>query len=302
LKRGGLDCLRSTTEFFGIFLTSPSNKIIMPDMNEPSANNPFLVDSLNHPLAGPIRKLLTREGRRELNQIIIDDEENIFQALEAGIEIESVYFSGDDKVSDALREKLTAGATIHEVAKRTTKKLFENDKLSRIFAIAETPKPIGLEKLKSITKDAVVLEDVSISGNIGNIIRTSLALGVGGMILLNMDPLDMYDRRLIRASRGYLFSLPVMTATASQLIDYCKQNDQTLLVTSADAEKTVDEISSIPERLLIVFGSEKEGCSPEIENAASLKVRIPINEKVESLNVSAAAGITLFNRVKYNQQ
>ncbi len=294
--------MRSTTEFFGIFLTSPSNKIIMPDMNEPSANNPFLVDSLNHPLAGPIRKLLTREGRRELNQIIIDDEENIFQALEAGIEIESVYFSGDDKVSDALREKLTAGATIHEVAKRTTKKLFENDKLSRIFAIAETPKPIGLEKLKSITKDAVVLEDVSISGNIGNIIRTSLALGVGGMILLNMDPLDMYDRRLIRASRGYLFSLPVMTATASQLIDYCKQNDQTLLVTSADAEKTVDEISSIPERLLIVFGSEKEGCSPEIENAASLKVRIPINEKVESLNVSAAAGITLFNRVKYNQQ
>ena len=273
----------------------------MLDMNEPSANNPFFVDSLNHPLAGPIRKLLTREGRRELNQIIIDDEENISQALEAGIEIESVYFSGDDKVSDTLREKLTAGATIHEVAKRTTKKLFENDKLSRIFAIAETPKPIGLEKLKSITKDVVVLEDVSISGNIGNIIRTSLALGVGGMILLNMDPLDIYDRRLIRASRGYLFSLPVMTATTNQLIDYCKQNNQPLLVTSADADKTVDEIASINERLLIVFGSEKEGCSPEIENAASLKARIPINKKVESLNVSAAAGITLFARRNFNQ-
>lgn len=273
----------------------------MPDMNEPSANNPFLVDSLNHPLAGPIRKLLTREGRRELNRIIIDDEENILQALEAGIEIETVYFSGDDVISETLRKKLTEGATIHEVAKRTTKKLFENDKLSRIFAIAETPKSIGLEKLKSITKDVVVLEDVSISGNIGNIIRTSLALGVGGMTLLNMDPLDIYDRRLIRASRGYLFSLPVMTATTSQLIEYCKQNNQTLLVTSADAEKTVDEIASINERLLIVFGSEKEGCSPEIENAASLKVSIPINKKVESLNVSAAAGITLFARRNFNQ-
>ena len=270
-------------------------------MNEPSENNPFLVDSLNHPLAGPIRKLLTREGRRELNQIIIDDEEKILQALEAGIEIESVYFSGDDVISETLRKKLTAGATIHEVAKRTTKKLFENDKLSRIFAIAEAPKPIGLEKLKSITKDVVVLEDVSISGNIGNIIRTSLALGVGGMILLNMDPLDIYDRRLIRASRGYLFTLPVMTATTSQLIDYCAQNKQTLLVTSADAEKTVDEIASIPERLLIVFGNEKEGCSLEIENAANLKVSIPINQKVESLNVSAAAGITLFARRNFNR-
>ena len=271
-------------------------------MNETSANNPFLVDSLNHPLAGPIRNLLTREGRRELNRILIDDEENIMQALEAGIEIDSVYFSGEDVISEALRKKLTAGATIHEVARRTTKKLFENDKLSRIFAIAETPKPIGLEALTTVTKDVVVLEDLSISGNIGNITRTSLALGVGGILLLNMDPLDIYDRRLIRASRGYVFSLPIMTASTGDLLAYCKQNNQTLLVTSADAEQTVDEIASIPERLLIVFGSEKEGCSPEIESAASLRVRIPINKRVESLNVSAAAGITLYNRIKFNQK
>ena len=270
-------------------------------MNEPSANNPFLVDSLLHPLAGPIRKLLTRQGRQELNQILIDDEENILQALKAGVEIESVYYAGDEVISEVLRKNLTEGATIHEVAKRTTKKLFENDKISRIFAIAETPKPIGLEALKGITKDVVVLEDLSISGNIGNIIRTSLALGVGGMILLNADSLDIYDRRLIRASRGYVFSLPIMTASTSQLIVYCKQNNQQLLVTSASATRTVDEIASIPERLLIVFGSEKTGSSPEIEQAATLRIRIPTNEQVESLNVSAAAGITMYNRVRFNQ-
>ena len=273
-------------------------------MNEQPTNapyNPLLIDSLNHPLAGPIRQLLSRTGRQELNKILIDDEENILQALEAGVEIESVYYAGDEVISEALRKNLTAGATIHEVAKRTTKKLFENDKISRIFAIAETPKPLGLEALKTITKDVVVLEDLSISGNIGNIIRTSLALGVGGILLLNVDPLDIYDRRLIRASRGYVFSLPVMTAPTNQLIDYCRQNNQPLLVTSADATRTVDEIASIPERLLIVFGSEKEGASPEIEKAATLQIRIPINKKVESLNVSAAAGITLYNRVKFNQ-
>jgi TrmH family RNA methyltransferase len=271
-------------------------------MNEQSANNPFLIDSLLHPLAQPIRQLLTRTGRKELNRILIDDEENILQALEAGVEIESVYYAGDEVVSENLRKKLTEGATIHEVAKRTTKKLFENDKISRIFAIAETPKSIGLEALKTISKDVVVLEDLSISGNIGNIIRTSLALGVGGIILLNMDPLDIYDRRLIRASRGYVFSLPIMTVFTSQLIEYCKQNNQPLLVTSAAAEKTVDEIASIHERLLIVFGSEKTGSSPEIEQAATLRVRIPIDKRVESLNVSAAAGITLYNRIQFNQK
>src|SRR5262245_11904426 len=207
--------------------------------------NPLLIDSLLHPLAQPIRQLLTRTGRQELDRILIDDEENILQALEAGVEIESVYYAGDEVISDTLRRNLTAGATIHEVAKRTTKKLFENDKISRIFAIAETPKPKGLEMLKTIKKDIVVLEDLSISGNIGNIIRTSLALDLGGMILLNMDPLDLYDRRLIRASRGYMFSLPIMTASTKEFLDYCKANKETVLVTAMKAEKTVGEIGSI---------------------------------------------------------
>ena len=270
-------------------------------MEEQSANNPFLIDSLNHPLAGPIRKLLTREGRRELGQILIDDEENILQALEAGVEIDSLYFAGDEVVSDNLRKKLTAGATIHEVAKRTTKKLFENDKISRIFAIAQAPNPIGLEALNTIKKDIVVLEDLSISGNIGNITRTSLALGIGGIVLLNMDPIDLYDRRLIRSSRGYLFSLPMITAPTVDFLNYCKKNNESLLVMDMNADKTIDDFASTPSRMLIVFGSEKEGCSPEIEAAAILKARIPINPRVESLNVSASAGITLYSRSKYNQ-
>ncbi len=264
--------------------------------------NPNLVDSLLHPLAQPVRKLLTREGRRELGKILIDDEENIVQALEAGVKVESVYFAGEEIPSPALRSKLPPDAAVYEVARRTVKKLFENDKISRIFAIAETPKFKGLELLKSIKKDIVVLEDLSISGNIGNIIRTSLALDLGGVILLNMDPIDLYDRRLIRASRGYMFFLPMMTASTADFLEYCKMNNETILVTNARVEKSVSEIASIPERLLIVFGSEKEGCSPEIEQAASLKVRIPISGKVESLNVSAAAAITLFNRIGFNQK
>jgi TrmH family RNA methyltransferase len=156
--------------------------------------------------------------------------------------------------------------------------------------------------LKTIKKDIVVLEELGISGNIGNIVRTSLALDMGGMLLLNMDPLDLYDRRLIRASRGYMFKLPIMTASTEEFLDYCKTNNETLLVTVMDGEKNVEEIASIPERLLIVFGSEKEGCTPEIIAAAKLKVRIPISESVESLNVSAAAGITLFNRIRFNRR
>ena len=272
----------------------------MTDQPIPS-NNPDLVDSLLHPQALIIRQLLTRPSRIELNKILIDDEENILQAVDAGVDIETVYYAGDEVVSEELKKKLAPEVKIFEVAKRTTKKIFENDKITRIFAIAKTPKPIRLDAITKIQKDMVVLEDVSISGNIGAITRTSLALGVGGIVLLNTEHVDIYDRRLIRASRGYVFALPVIATTTQAFIQFAKQNNLQVLVANAHAEKLVQDIASLPQRLMIVFGSEKDGCSQAITEAATLQVRIPIDSRVESLNVSAAAGITLYSRVTFNQ-
>jgi len=263
--------------------------------------NPDLVDSLLHPQAVLIRKLLTRPGRQELNQILIDDEENIFQALQADVMIQSLYYSGDEMVSENLRRQLPPNTKIYEVARRTCKKIFENDKISRIFAIGQAPKLFKLESLAQTQRDVVVLEDVGILGNVGAIIRTSLALGVGGIVLLNTEPVDIYDRRLIRASRGYVFSLPVATAPTEELIEFCRQRQLQLLVTDAQATKHIHEIASVLQQLVIVFGSEKEGCSKTLKNAATLQIRIPTDQKVESLNVSAAAGITLYNRIHFNQ-
>ena len=274
-------------------------------MNKQHPNAPSdstLVDSLNHPIAGLIRLLLSRSSRHESEKFLIDDEENILQALEAGVEIELVCYTGENGLPHSVQKNLISGTSVHEVAKRTSKKLFGNEKVSRIFAIAKTPKPISIEALNTIKKDVVVLENLGISGNIGNIIRTSLALDIGGIIILNLDPLDIYDRRLIRASRGYVFSVPIITASTEELIAFCKKSEQPLLVTSATEPSTVTDIASIAERLLIVFGSEKEGTSTEIEAAATFKARIPINDKVESLNVSTAAGITLYNRINFNRQ
>lgn len=276
----------------------------LPAANDPSSiddqENSDVVNSLLHPLALTIRQVLTRSGREELDRILIDDEENIDQALDAGVTIESLFYAGDKTISEGLRQKLPPDVTVHEVAKRTCKKLFENEKISRIFAIARTPTPPTLEALAAIRQDIVVLEDVSISGNVGSIVRTSLALGIGGIILLNTDAVDVYDRRLIRASRGYLFSLPIVTATTEELLLFCKRVGLQVLVTSSQADTLVDEISQLPQRFAIVFGSEKEGCSQALIDAATLQVKIPMNPKVESLNVSTAAGITLYNRLRFN--
>jgi TrmH family RNA methyltransferase len=262
--------------------------------------NPGVVDSLLHPMAILIRQLLTRSGRLELNLILIDDEENIIQALDAGIELDSLYYSGGEMLSERLLRKLTLGVDVYEVAKRTCKKLFENDKVSRVFAIARPPARRGLESLLDIPRDIVALEDLTISGNIGAIVRTSLAFGIGGIVLLNAEPVDIYDRRIIRASRGYIFALPALTATTEEFIRFCQQNELSMLVMAAQANDPVHEVASLSRRVVIVFGSEKDGCSQALMQAATRQVQIPTHSKVESLNVSTAAGIMLYNRFWFN--
>jgi tRNA G18 (ribose-2'-O)-methylase SpoU len=69
----------------------------------------------------------------------------------------------------------------------------------------------------------------------------------------------------------------------------------------AQGDKLIHEVCSISKRLVIIFGSEKDGSSQTIAGSAMLQVQIPTDSKVESLNVSTAAGIMLYNRLWFNQ-
>ena len=68
----------------------------------------------------------------------------------------------------------------------------------------------------------------------------------------------------------------------------------------AQAGHLIHEAAPLSQPLMIVFGSEKNGCSQALLNAATFRVQIPTNSKVESLNVSTAAAIMLYNRTWFN--
>lgn len=257
-----------------------------------------VVDSLLHPLAVKIRETL--DGTRKESSprlIVIDDEENIMQALRAGVKVEQVFYTKDQPASEGLKRALPAEASVREIARRTSKKLFETDKLSRLFAVAQAPAGLSLKNLANLKRDLVVLDHLGVSGNIGAIIRTAVAFGMGGVVLTGMDT-GVYDRRLIRASRGHIFSLPVVKTTIEELLQFCKDHDWQLLVTDPRALHSVYDIAPLEGRRAIVFGSEKKGCSAQLLEAASFQFKIPTASKVESLNVAAAAAITLFHRAE----
>lgn len=271
----------------------------------PASTTPFalddtsLVDSLRHPQAAAIRSLLAPSAEAGRHSILIDDEDNILRAVDAGITIRSVLNSDCTTFSDNLRRRLPSTARHYTVARRTCKKLFGNDKVSRVFAVADAPPPHSLDALFSTGRDIVVLDGIGISGNIGAIIRTSVAMAAGGIALVNTRAADLFDRRVIRASRGLLFALPLVTTTTEELIDFCSRHDRPLLVTAPAGQRSLDEIPS-SQPAAMVFGAEKSGCSRQLADAATLRVTIPTTAAVESLNVAAAAAIALHSRYRFN--
>jgi TrmH family RNA methyltransferase len=259
------------------------------------------VDSLLHPQAVLIRRLLTPSDRREMGGLIlIDDRENIVQAIRTGVTIRSVFYSSDTALCADMRQAVPPTVAIYTVLRRTCKKLFGNEKASRIFAIAEKPSPQSLDVLSATRRDIVVLDGIGIAGNIGAIIRTASAMGVGGIVIVNADDLEIFDRRVIRASRGHVFGSRVVKATVKDLIQLCTVRRMPLLVTMPRSGAPVSRISSLPGPLAIVYGGEKEGCSASLLEAANLRVEIPMTPNAESLNVAAAAAITLYCRYPFN--
>jgi len=267
----------------------------MSDPSIPGASDER-VDHLLHPLAVQVSTLLTREGRIAAREIIIDDEQNILQYCSTGAEVQRIFLAEDHGCSPAEIQALAGKAPVSILARRTSKKLFGNERLSRVFAIAALPRLQSLAQLPAIAGDVMVLDNLQISGNIGAIIRTAFALEAGAIVILDMDPVDLHDRRTIRASRGYLFRMPIVACATAELLAFAQAHAVHLVATSASGTTPVAAIATDPRQCWLILGAEKQGCTPALQQSAACEVSIPIHPEAESLNVSVAASILMYVR------
>lgn len=249
------------------------------------------IDSATHPVARRIADVLRNRTARP-SIFVIDDLENIEQAIDCGVEIDSLYLSISADSSTFLGIK--TDVPHHVLDGSVTRALFGEQKRSRVFALARAPRRSSLRDLIGATGDIIILDGVRIVGNIGAITRTACALGAAGVVLVDSGLRTVWDRRLIRASRGLVFATPVVLATRAECAEFIRQERIVLAALSADAAEPLSSIRTAPERLALVMGSEREGVSSELGALATYRYSIPMAPNVESLNVSVTAGLALF--------
>lgn len=162
---------------------------------------------------------------------------------------------------------------------------------------AAVSKPPAAEPDVEEAERVLILDGVSEPGNMGTIIRTAEAAGIEYIFIMR-GCVDVYNPKTVRATMGSIFRMKFIYLNKYEQIDKLRQSGFKVIASSLrggiDLRENRDKILKSCSRRAVVVGSEAFGVSDELLSRADLKVYIPMNGSVESLNAAVAAGILMY--------
>lgn len=192
----------------------------------------------------------------------------------------------------AVRDALSARSV--EVADVTTAEFetaADTDSPQGILVIASVPER-SLSALAPVDPVRVlVLDGVQDPGNVGTMLRTAAGLGASATVALP-GTVDLWNAKVVRSAMGAHFLHPALHCTWDELRQFLDETRITLW--GADARGEPVERPSAPRRLALAVGNEGAGLSVPIRDACARLVSLALDPSIESLNVSVAAGILLY--------
>jgi RNA methyltransferase, TrmH family len=143
----------------------------------------------------------------------------------------------------------------------------------------------------------VVLAGVRDPGNAGTIIRSSLAVGVSA-IFLGDETVDVYNPKLIRATAGAVFRLPLARGVeVPWLLRELGRREFERLAADPKGEVVYDQVD-MRNKIALILGNEASGINSELAEAVDARVAIPMRGGLDSLNVGMAASVLLFEAAR----
>lgn len=233
--------------------------------------------------------------RRQQGMFVVEGRRELRQCLDAGYAVESVYLC-----PDLLQTGEPVGGLsrciVTEVSRSVYEKIAYRGSTEGVVAVVRQP---GL-RLDSLSLPpsplVVVLESVEKPGNLGAVLRSADASGVDAVIVC--DPLcDIYNPNTIRASIGAVFTVPCLSCTSEECIDFLKRHDIRILTAQLqDSHPYYD--TPMTSATAIVMGTESTGLTAPWRQAADAHIRIPMLGNLDSLNVSVSAAILMYEAVR----
>ena len=162
-----------------------------------------------------------------------------------------------------------------------------------ILVVMKIPK-YSLENEEN--KNIILLDKVQDLGNIGTIIRSCNAFGVD-TILCTSGTADVYSPKAVRATMGGILNVKIIYLDGIEKLNLLKKMGYKIATTSLKTQNSIDSID-YNNKYIFVMGNEANGVSKEIIDISDFVVKIPMSEKIESLNVGVATSIILYEQYK----
>lgn len=264
----------------------------------------LIIESPQNPRVKKAVKLRKAKVRSELKQTLVEGFREIQRAFDSGWRFTELYFCPElylDRTEDQLVQQIReTGITIFQCSEAAFRKMSYRDTPDGLLALSPL---VGktLDELELPENPLILIaEDLEKPGNLGTILRTADATGVDAVIACDHKT-DLNNPNVIRASIGTLFFMPVAEATTAETFQWLKQQGIQSLAAVPGAAKEYTDVN-MHQGTAIVVGAEDEGLTEAWTEGADHKVGIPMLGKNDSLNVSTAAAIMLYEAVRQRRK
>lgn len=233
--------------------------------------------------------------RKKSDRFIIEGKREISLALKGNYTIEKILFDPSIISSEIIRDEYnTLDIECIELTSEVYSKITYRSTTEGVTAITQA-KRLSLDEIVFNSKNPLILvaEALEKPGNIGAILRTADAANVDAVFIANPKT-DMYNPNIIRSSVGCIFTNQIAIGSTEDIISFLKEKRLSIYCAALKEESEPYHKQNFKNSTAIVVGTEATGLSEEWLQSATKNIIIPMQGTIDSMNVSVAAGILIF--------
>ena len=248
-----------------------------------------IITSKNNAFITETAKLKQKKYRDEKNLFCVEGMKLLKEALRSDFRVKYIIYTGDAPEIKAVYPQMI------QVTREVYKKITDEDGFEGVMCILEKPDAQSCIKYE---KPVIILDNLQNPGNVGAIIRTAEAV-CDADIILTGGCADIYSGKTQRAAMGAIFRQKIkISKNMKRELEILKEKGYNIFAAYLGEGARSIESVKFEGRYAVIFGSEGSGLSAEIAEMCDERIIIPINAESESLNVSVAAGIILWEMQK----
>ena len=256
------------------------------------------ISSLQNPFIKELVLLKEKSrNRKKTGQFLLEGQREIQLATKGNYTVNKLLYCPaicTPKELELVIDMLPAAIEILEVSKDVYTKIAYRETTEGIVAVLVS-KNHSLDAITFKRKQPLILvaEAPEKPGNIGALLRTADAANIDAVFIANPKT-DLYNPNIIRSSVGCLFTTQVATGSTDEILKYLEEHKITSYAAALKEDSEPYQNQNFEKATAIVVGTEATGLSDEWLSNSSKKIIIPMNGEIDSMNVSVAAAILIF--------